>query len=325
MFSVQSEWLHYSPFLNYKLPDIEFKPRYGDGEGENPGIAKFVSKKTGEVVFTRTMYRLRWPGERDRDHDDSIPSTIVQHWPSELAKQCKDRIQREDKGAFEAIPIRHILEQEMLPPADAIPEAIAYHVAVNHKLYFKDKGIRKAGVQFPVAGLPTRRVQQILDTTFALNDEAISTLKYLKWLAEGHHHHPLFGGFDTCIRESLMGVSHEAARLFFYLIYDYQYDEENGWWARDDRKLDYQIPLYLHWVGRTGMGMYQHLSNIPPAATHCSERSWDVRYPDILDQLKRWDCWKMRKYMHETGEDPCASKGPGSNTSGAKKEENDAV
>lgn len=299
MFFVKDSWLQYEPFQHYRLPEIVFKPHYHEHGAENPGMANFVNKDTGKLAFRRSMYRLRWPGERDRGHDDRIPTRIIQHWPNALSRQFQDIIERADKGAFEPVTLVHLLEQQMLPPDDQIPEAIAYHLAVNHKLYFPD-----VGVQFPVAGLPARRVQQVLDATFALDDKTLAALRYLKWMAEGHHEHPLLQDFGTAVQGTLGILGQTAAELFFYLIFDCQYDTKTQWWARNDGGLAYQIPLYLHWVGRTGMGMYSHMATIPPPARHCSDPPWDERYPDVLDQLKRWDMDKMRRFMHIEGKVP---------------------
>ena len=187
MFSIRDRWLQYEPFNHYRLPEIVPKPYHGRySSGDNPGCAIFTNKDTGKLAFRRSMYRLRWPGERDRQHDDGIPTTIMQHWPNAQSRRLKKINQEHDQtplmegGPVDAVgplSLRHVLAHEMLPPDDQIPEAIAYHLAVNHKLYFPEGG---AGVQFPVAGLPARRVQQVLDATFALDDKTVAALRYLK-------------------------------------------------------------------------------------------------------------------------------------------------
>jgi len=301
MFFVRDSWLQYEPFNHYRLPEIIPQPG-SYGEHKTPqATALFNDKDTGKLRFKRPMYRLRWPGERDRQHDDGIPTSIIQHWPNPMARAVKERIECADKGAHVAMPLDQILIARMLPPDDQIPEAIAYHLAMNYKLY---EEIKDAGVQFPVAGLPARRVQQILDATFALDDKHLAALKYLKWMAEGHHEHPLLHDFGSAVRGTLGILGQTAAELFFYLLFDCQYDVKTQWWARNEGGLAYQIPLYLHWVGRTGMGMYSHMATIPPPARHCSDPPWDERYPDVLDQLKRWDMDKMRRFMHEDGKVP---------------------
>jgi len=308
MFFVKDAWLRYEPFNHYRLPEIVPQP-YTGSYGTTPHtVALFTDKTTGKLAFKRPLYRLKWPGERNGGHNDGIPSTIMQHWPNAQSRRIK-KINDDNaktpliKGgpvdAVKPISLSSLLSQEMLPPDDQIPEAIAYHLAVNHKLYFPN-----AGVQFPIAGLPARRVQQVFDSTFALDDKALAALRYLKWMAEGHHKHPLLQDFDTTVKETMGILGQTATELFFFLLYDCQYDMEKGWWAKGDRGLAFQIPLYMHWVGRTGMGLYADHATIPPGARHCSDPSWDERYPDVLDQLKRWNMDKMRGYMHESGGEP---------------------
>lgn len=312
MFSVQSSgWLSYTPFHHYRLPEIVYKPRPGEDDDGNPSRVEFIPKDNGEVAFTQTRYRLRWPGEQTEIRDDGIPVSIVQHWPSDSAKELmqdieKAKTENTGKGLYEDIPLSSILKKNMLPPPDEIPEDIAYHLAVNHRLYFGNKGVR-----YPLAGLPARRVQQILNLTFALDEKHVSALRYLKWVSETHHRHPLLQGFDTNVRETLMGLSHKAAALFFYLICDCQYDEESHWWARHENRIPYQMPLYMHWIGRTGQGLYTGLAGIPPEVSKFRpESSWDICFPDVIDQLNRWDCDRMRHYMRDDGHDPCQAKGP---------------
>jgi len=275
MFDMQNGWLRFRPFKWYQLPELkELEPNanapfHRHGAGEEPS-------------FVRKQWVLRWPGTLTRRRLITIPCEVISRWPS-----CQGMGYLE--GGF---PIEELIRGDRIPKKHT-PESIAYFLAVNHKMYHKN------GVQYDVAGMPAKAVQKVVDAVFAFDQVALDTLKYLKWLAEVHRSFPLFQGFDTNVREQLTGVARKAAQLFFYLAFDYVYDPEAKWYVRNLKGYD-RCAAYLHWVGRTGQGIYRSHAELDPRYDATLDNRWpEMQY--IFRSLDNWDLWKMRQYQHENG------------------------
>jgi hypothetical protein len=181
-----------------------------------------------------------------------------------------------------------------------LPESVAYHLAINEHAYGK--------AAHPVCGLPARRVRQVLGAEFAVPDRHMATLSYLKWHAEGHRTHPLFQSFDTNVREELAKLGIESARLYLYLLQDCIYDHEAKWWSRwEDRHWWGRMATYLHWVGRTGTGLYERRA-FPWRDAPLRDRM-EKELPDVVDALDTWRKTQevSRGWSHESGSDPCST------------------
>ena len=296
MFDTSAGWLRYKPFSSYTLPTIEIVES-PDGK---PVKGDFVRR--GKVNFSRPLYRLRWPGQIRRvGHDEErpefkLPARIVEQWPTFVEGTVQ-------KAGY---PIETVLEKDWLP--EEIPEVLAYHLAVNHDHYWDD-----LPVQYPVAGLPADAAQEVVGAFFAIDEQYHAALKYLKWLAEGHRPHPLLTGFDTNIRERLLGIAEEAAYLYFYMLQDCLYDVEAKWYNRSPaRHLWSYLATYLHWVGRSGTGTYMTLSKLNTPDVHAS--LWDIQ-GDVAARMRLWHdgldgsepegvplMWKARGAAHVQGE-----------------------
>jgi len=263
-------------------------------EPYTPVDAPFHRRGAVKPAFVRKQWVLRWPGTvTGRPPEVHIPSPIVRQWPN--CEELSDSILPGGRT------IENILMQDLIPKENT-PEAVAYFLAINHKMYHPQKG-----VQYDVAGLPAKIVQEVVDAVFAFDQDALAALRYLKWLAEGHRYFPLFRSFDTNVREQLMGVAEKAAQLFFYLAFDYQYDPETKWYARDRKWFD-RCATYLHWVGRTGQGLYRSHAGLDPQ----HDTALGERWPDmkaVFESLDKWDLWKMRQYQHEDGASSEAEEG----------------
>jgi hypothetical protein len=223
MFSVnQHGWLEYAPFKSgVKLPAFDFE---SDAER---------AKASASAIFT-----LRWPGalrEGSQRQDDSLPAALVEAWPAKTA----------------ATPVEGRYPLAALVAAglpDELPEALAYHLAVNHRTY---------GVLRPVAGLPAELVQRVLvQGRFDLDADYRGAAKYLAHVCESNWRHPLLTDFDTEVRERFGQLSLEAARLYFYALSDRLVTADAEEDADEAEHLWPQLATYLFWVGRTGMGNY---------------------------------------------------------------------
>ena len=267
MFDIRSGWLHYTPFFAYHLPRIV--PCYGGDEngriGGQPIKASFSHGDSDGVGFKRPLYRLEWPGEMQvkagsERWGDEVPAIIMQHW--EGYEHLREAIPRwrQMGGVETSYSLRMLLHDNCQELPRELPPTVAYHLAVNRMLYYPAKTGEPGGyvgcVEHPVGSLPAKRAEQVLDARFALKQADLDGLIYLKWMAESHRYHPLWGGFDTMGRELLGSVSARAVQVFFKLIGDHLYDSETTWWSRgEDRNHWWRLATYLHWVGRTGDGM----------------------------------------------------------------------
>jgi len=280
--------LDYTYFLHYSLPElVRVLSKNGKDERLHAEFVRHGAKDTdgdgyGPPSFRKPLYRLRWPGETDR------PATTVPY------TEEMSRVEWMKPGVNRNPPLVVDDEGRVLLPdiwsrwsraAGAIlPERIAYHIAVNPHCMGREEEL----VTPSVAGLPADRVREVLDTEFAIDAGALSTLEYLKWTAESHHNCPFFWGFDTNIRETLYGLQHEAVRLYFYLLADYRYDAETRWWDRGTSRFVWQrLATYLHWVGRTGAALYGQLAHISPAEGIRPDVV-EEHMQDVLEGDRRW-------------------------------------
>lgn len=322
IFNIRSGWLSYAPFRHYQLPKLvyvterevvgaEGRPSqdvnvvYGD---EKRVTVPFVNK-AGNVMFTRPLFRLQWPGELPETGAtggiDMVPASILKNIPGHepLADFVNewfslwDVVTDVDRNPG-AVPPPVPLPQEL-------PPILAYHLAVNRELYYKDQSIHH-----PVAALSEHRVSQVIDARFAIDANYMAALKYLKWHAESHHQHPMFNGFDTNVCETLMALSHKSAELYFYMLADCMYDQRKHYWARDN--VWHRLALYLHYVGRTGQLLYARLAGIDPPSGIRSDVVTE-QMQDVLDRVLEWHddlSETARQMSHEGVDDDVHSAGP---------------
>ena len=294
MFDVGAGWLQYRPFSTYRLPElvrVEDEDEFG-GEA----IAKFRRKGVDGDAWTNPLYELRWPGYTNKAGIDSIPTKICDKWPGvpEALKSASPG------GGGSYVSLEWLKEEGLLP--DPLPDALAYHLAINEHHY--------GPIESPVAALPAQRVQEVMDAEFAVNEHYWAALQYLKWHAEGHNMHPLFRQFDSSVRDYLHEITQKSAQLYFYLLRDCMYDRETMWFKRGDSRLWWDnFATYLHWVGRTGTGLYDRFSF--PLEEHRRKLMWD-EIPDVASSLEEWLHGPMaetRANSHVNGKDPCSGEG----------------
>lgn len=258
--------LQYEPFKTYTLPRLVH-------EEDRQAVFK---NHHGKEKFRRELYRLQWPGEDlGMKHDHGLPR-------GELTKLI---------GAFDPIDylhpkdvklnLRDFVRNPNVPDLPyELPDELSYHLAVNRQSYYDD-----GRCHHPVSGLPSDRVDQVLDAFFVPSPDARAALSYLKWIAKGHRRHPLLRSFDTNIREELMRLNQEAVWLYFYLLSDYRYDPETFYWSRQDKILWAKMATYLHWVRRTGEAMPPVLSKMEPDWPASQEIPKDIQ--DRFEVVRR--------------------------------------
>lgn len=299
MFSIRSGWLHYEPFNTYLLPEI-----VRDGSAH----LRRNDEEEGRIV---PRYRLKWPGEIHRPWDVPFPEELVNSWGGDLASELDpDHPDRSRLYFYMLMGEGYDLSGYRLP--EEPPVSVAYHLAVNGAWTPKKKDqVGKVCVPYPVAGLPSSTLLNILFEGFVIDPEYMAALLYLKAQAESHHRHPIFQPFDTAIREQLMGFGVEAARLYFMLLGDCLYSPMDQWYRRRGKQAWAKLACYLHWVGRTGTGCYAWNAGVKEEDL---ERFEHAMGDEITVRMREWSrtpddddvgaMWEMRKNSHITGKDP---------------------
>lgn len=300
-FDIRAGWLHYHPFDRFTLPTLQhcYNTNAAGHEAGPPKQVEFIHPEDAHPMYTRPLFRLEWPGtmyikEGSTDWGDGIPCQILKHWPNVL------EILEVDGSASSHYSLRTLIQARVLPKELPIP--VAYHYAVNSKLY-DSLAAMKMDMVPPVGAIPGPYLDPVTQNRFALDGRAQAALTYLKWVAETHFNHPLLTGFDTVINDDLQGIARAATRLFFELLGDYQYDMQTQWWSRsDDRKHWAQLASYLFWCGRAPYALTEEFAN------------WDPEFfrhmPACLARLKEFRGHGFNRAMaHVTGEDPAVTVG----------------
>jgi hypothetical protein len=268
----QGGWLRYAPFSRYQLPEIVT-------------FDEVVHLNSGPEPETAGLYYLQWPGAGTPRADPlgcDIPIGIARKW-FKMARGVAPR------WSNCPVKLRELLADGVVP--DPAPIYVAYHLAVNSMYVGYGTGARgpvwKGDWVVPraVAGLPTDAVAYVLDKTFALDGHHIAAVKYLKWLAESHRNHPLLMPFDTVVREELMGIATEAARLYFMLLGDCIWDKDNKFFTRDPHRFAWKrLAAFLHFAGRVGGGRIEDQSGVD-----YWRRQPKYAFPGVLEAFEQWD------------------------------------
>jgi hypothetical protein len=243
LFRVRDGWLRCDAQTKHKLPVLGF------AEEE---FEKHYMNRGGVPV---SFFRLIWPGEVGRHArlDDSLPASIVRHWPNPPKADPKDGRWTMDQ----------VLSAGALP--DPLPESVAMHLAIHRERY---------KVSVPVAGLPAEVVDRVFGARFEVDANYQGAIGLLASLAETYWGHPMFDGFDTIVRDNFLEPSIAATRQFFYAVGDCLHlppasktprepmkvgvtyttaDLQKGWSA--DERFSFwwdRFACYLWWQGRTG-------------------------------------------------------------------------
>jgi len=301
----------------------------------------------GELRTRRDEQGLRVPGEVH--WDDEVPKAILGNLDfREVDRKWREAAAADAVGVYvkpEAIRHRHPEVEELLasstscslrdlvcrgplPLPDELPSEIAYHLAVNARHYYPEERGKPsvhdlAGIldgaevptakhaRHPVRALPEARVEQVLSSRFALDQSALATLNYLKWMAEGHQEHPLLRNFDTCIGDRLHQMAVTPTQLYFWLLQDYLYDMEKRYWQRgESRHHWWQLAGYLFWVGRTGGGAVARLAGMEPGRFDLSSAlktvAGPLEYiredcPDVVQRHSEYEEGDFYKLSHVDG------------------------
>ena len=107
--------------------------------------------------------------------------------------------------------------------------------------------------------LPPQYLKILNDAVFVLPGKAKSTIEYLLAEAPVQRYMPLYFGYDTSVRETLMEIGAKFFEKAVYLLCDYYYDEETQYCCRHNKEVSSntlkKLIIYHYWNGRTGRGL----------------------------------------------------------------------
>lgn len=146
--------------------------------------------------------------------------------------------------------------------------------------------------------LPPRYEEMVEDALFAIPKHALDTIQYLLLNANLHWNNPIYKGYDTNIRESLLDVSKAFIDKAFYLAFDYLYDPDTKYWRRKgnheiDNDTLKDLTLYTFWRGRTGRGLQSYNAHMYGDANKKS------KYNNEDDFLIKRNNNKTRFYLYK--------------------------
>lgn len=115
--------------------------------------------------------------------------------------------------------------------------------------------------------LPKWLEPYVNDAEFALPDYAYDTIQHLFEEAIKYTQEPLFRGYDTSMREMLLGISHTIIEKAILLLTDYYYDKNTLYYVNQattliSRHTLAKLILYQLWSGRTGRGLQLRYSKL---------------------------------------------------------------
>jgi hypothetical protein len=146
-------------------------------------------------------------------------------------------------------------------------DAICYHLWVNRDRYYFQ--IPQAlntppteavwGPEWGVMGMGRAQCHLLMEARFSMTPEYYSAIEHLRWTVDAYRHNPLFQGFDTMVREHLLGTAWAAHESYFFMISDTI--------ACEDGQLERwsawkELARYFHLAHRTGSGVLPTLSGI---------------------------------------------------------------
>lgn len=318
-FAESCGWLTYEPFARFQLPRLVHTYGIND-EGHESGkpLKATLARpgKDGGRSFKLPLFRLEWPGElqvkADAEHwHDEVEARFIQHWAGceHVSRWVRD--DQKHPGRHTSYSLKDFfLDSEPGLPTE-LPPDVAYHLAVNAKLYGKAWWPNENRSTIPpvdVGGLPKARAHEVVAAQFAVSHSYQTALTYLKFLAEGHHQHPFFTDFDTNIREELLTVRNNAVRLYFYMLGDCLYDTESMWWdRRDHRRHWWRLAAYFFWLGRTGVALVTNAQH-----GDWTNEEFTAALPDCVEREKEFSTnYEFnRRLAHKTGADPCIADEP---------------
>lgn len=142
--------------------------------------------------------------------------------------------------------------------------------------------------------LPDKYEKVLEDAHFIIEPKALEAIEYLLNEAPVQRYMPLYRHFDTSVRETLMEIGAEMLHKAIYLITDYYFDTEKGYYSRmsDGYLPKYVIAslaIYKYWCGRTGRGLQWRNAGFDKHYYKYNEdKNW-LNYYYIAQEIKNFE------------------------------------
>jgi len=155
--------------------------------------------------------------------------------------------------------------------------------------------------------LPPKYDKIVDEALFAIPRKAMDTIEYLLAEAPVQRYMPLYFGYDTSVRETLMEIGAEFVHKAIYLICDYYYDSETQYYSRvgdNDRLPSWvlkTLAIYKFWNGRTGRALPWSESGLDDYK-YSDDKNW-CNYYYVSQEIKNYEkIQEMRWELQEESE-----------------------
>jgi len=142
--------------------------------------------------------------------------------------------------------------------------------------------------------LPEKYEKVLEDAHFIIDRKALDTIEYLLNEAPVQRYMPLYRHYDTSVRENLMELGAEFLHKAIYLITDYYFDKEKGYYSRMSdgflpKYVIASLAIYKYWCGRTGRGLQGRNAGLDKSYYKYSEdKNW-LNYYYVAQEIRNYE------------------------------------
>jgi len=142
--------------------------------------------------------------------------------------------------------------------------------------------------------LPDKYEKLLEEAHFIIDRKALDTIEYLLNEAPVQRYMPLYRHYDTSVRETLMELGAEFLHKAVYLISDYYFDKEKGYYSRMSdgflpKYVIASLAIYKYWCGRTGRGLQWGNAGFNKSVYRYNEyKNW-LNYYHVAQEIKNYE------------------------------------
>ena len=149
--------------------------------------------------------------------------------------------------------------------------------------------------------LPDKYEKILEDAHFIIEKKALDTIDYLLNEAPVQRYMPLYRHYDTSVRETLMELGGEFLHKAIYLISDYYFDKEKGYYSRMSdgflpKYVIASLAIYKYWCGRTGRGLQWGNAGFNKSIYKYNEdKNW-LNYYYVAQEIKNFEAIQAKEF-----------------------------
>jgi hypothetical protein len=148
--------------------------------------------------------------------------------------------------------------------------------------------------------LPPQFNKTLEEAVFALSSKAKSTIDYLLLEAPVQRYMPLYFGYDTSVRETLMEIGENFFEKAVFLLCDYYYDESTQYYSRNKEISCHTLQkliIYKYWSGRGGRGLQYIKAGFDKCKYSKENLVWGpTESYYVAQQVKHYETLQERKW-----------------------------